>query len=30
MAQTQVANYTMEAFVEDVNSVFKNEADPHV
>ena len=29
MAQTQVANYTMEAFIEDVNNVFKNEADPH-
>jgi len=29
MAQTQVANYTMEAFVEDVNNIFKNEADPH-
>jgi len=30
MAQTQVANYTMEAFVEDVNNVFRTEADPHV
>ena len=30
MAQTQVANYTMEAFVEDVNNVFRIEADPHV
>ena len=30
MAQTQVANYTMEAFVEDVNEVFRNEADPHM
>ena len=29
MAQTQVANYTMEAFVEDVNNIFKNETDPH-
>ena len=29
MAQTQVANYTMDAFVEDVNNIFRNEADPH-
>ena len=30
MAQTQIANYTMEAFVEDVRNVFRNETDPHV
>ena len=30
MAQTQVANYTMEAFVEDVNEVFRTIEDPHV
>ena len=30
MAQTQVANYTMEAFVEDVKEIFRNETDPHV
>ena len=28
MAQTHVASYTMEAFVEDGNKIFKNEADP--
>ena len=28
MPQTQVARYTMEAFVEYVNNVFKNEAAP--
>ena len=30
MAQTQVANYTMEAFIEDVNEVFRTIEDPHV
>ena len=30
MAQTQVANYTMEAFIEDVNEVFLTIEDPHV
>ncbi len=30
MAQTQTATYTMEAFVEDVKDVFRNETDPHV
>ena len=30
MAQTQTATYTMEAFIEDVRYVFKNESDPHV
>ena len=30
MAQTQVANYTLEAFVEDVNEVFRTIEDPHV
>jgi len=30
MIQTQVANYTMEAFVEDVNKVFRTVEDPHV
>ena len=30
MAQIQTATYTMEAFVEDVKDVFKNETDPHV
>ena len=30
MAQAQVANYTMEAFVEDVNEVFRTIEDPHV
>ncbi len=30
MAQTQTATYTMEAFIEDVRDVFRNEQDPHV
>jgi len=30
MAQAQTATYTMEAFVEDVKNIFKNEQDPHV
>ena len=30
MAQTQVATYTMEAFVEDVKEIFRNEQDVHV
>ncbi|MCH9018353.1 MAG: hypothetical protein IIB89_11415, partial [Chloroflexi bacterium] len=30
MAQAQTATYTMEAFVEDVRNVFRNETDPHV
>ena len=30
MAQAQVANYTMEAFVEDVNEVFRTIEDPHI
>ncbi|PKB78757.1 MAG: hypothetical protein BZY88_16805 [SAR202 cluster bacterium Io17-Chloro-G9] len=30
MAQARTATYTMEAFIEDVNEVFRNEKDPHV
>ena len=30
MAQIQTANYTMEAFIEDVRNVFRTEEDPHV
>ncbi|MQF94362.1 MAG: hypothetical protein FI731_01610 [SAR202 cluster bacterium] len=30
MAQVQTGTYTLEAFVEDVKAVFRNEADPHV
>ena len=30
MTQTQTATYTIEAFIEDVRYVFKNESDPHV
>ena len=30
MAQTQTATYTMEAFVEDVRNIFRNEQDLHV
>ena len=30
MAQIQTANYTMEAFIEDVRNVFRTETDPHV
>ncbi|MBO18940.1 MAG: hypothetical protein CL732_00175 [Chloroflexi bacterium] len=30
MAQVQTGTYTLEAFVEDVKAVFRNETDPHV
>jgi len=30
MAQIQTATNTMEAFVDDVRNVFRNETDPHV